>query len=270
MAHIASFLLTTKLPVMPEVARSLISTLNDPDADRTMVCNIIAKDPALTATLVRMANSAIFGLSRRVTSLDSAVSVVGMSQIRARALSICMGGVFVMPPGLNRLDYWHHSMVCAGYAKWLAASIRADENQAWLTGMMLRLGEIIIGHRKPAMIGSIEMKPCAPGERWTREKALTGFDEGQIMAEIAHRWDFPDTIVEALNASAAPLSTVNFSPLGAIVHLAAFLSDQTAYTTEVLQTLPDGVVQQLHLDIPTLQTQLPNPASFSDISMMPT
>lgn len=270
MAHIASFLLTTKLPIMPEVAKSLIDTLNDPDAGRTAVCDIIAKDPALTATLVRMANSAIFGLSRSVISLDSAVSVVGMSQIRARALSICMGRVFEMPLGLNRLDYWHHSMVCAGYSKWLASSIGADKNQAWLTGMMLRLGEIIIGHRKPAMIGHIEMKPCAPGERWAREKALTGFDEGQIMAEIARRWDFPDTIVEALSASAAPLSTETFSPLAAIVHLATLLSDQVAYTQDVLQTLPPMVVEKLQLDLPKLQTQLPHPESFSDISMMQT
>lgn len=268
MGHIASFLLTTKLPIMPEVAKSLIHTLNSPDADRTDVCNIISKDPALTATLVRMANSAIFGLSRSVTSLDAAVSVVGMAQIRARALSICMGGVFVMPPGLNRLDYWRNSMVCAGYAKWLAGSIGSDDSQAWLTGMMLRLGEIIIGQRKPAMVGPMEMKPCAPGERWAREKALTGFDEGQIMAEIARRWDFPETTVQALDASADPLSTVVFSPLGAMVHLAALLSDQVAYTTEVLQTLPTAVVQKLHLDIDKLQADLPDPESFSDISMM--
>jgi HD-like signal output (HDOD) protein len=59
--------------------------------------NIIAKDPALTATLLRMANSARFGLSRTVTTLDAAVNVVGMSQIRARALGICVSQVLTMP-----------------------------------------------------------------------------------------------------------------------------------------------------------------------------
>lgn len=268
MGHIASFLLTTKLPIMPEVARSLINTLNNPRADRTEVCNIISKDPALTATLVRMANSAMFGLSRSVTSLDSAVSVVGMAQIRARALSICMGNVFEMPPGLNRLDYWRNSMVCAGYAKWLAGCIGLDDNEAWLTAMMLRLGEIIIGQRKPAMIARIELKPCGPGERWAREKALTGFDEGQIMAEIARRWDFPEGVVDALQTSADPMSASTFSKLAGVVHLASLLSDQVAYSTEVLSTLPVAVALKLNLDLPKLQTSLPDPESFSDISMM--
>ena len=80
MADINTFIQTVKLPVMPEAAHALIRTLNDEDADVVTVRDIIAKDPALTTTLLRMANSALFGLSRSVTTLDNAVSVVGMAQ----------------------------------------------------------------------------------------------------------------------------------------------------------------------------------------------
>ena len=75
MADINTFIQTVKLPVMPEAAHALIRTLNDEDADVVTVRDIIAKDPALTTTLLRMANSALFGLSRTVTTLDSAVTV---------------------------------------------------------------------------------------------------------------------------------------------------------------------------------------------------
>lgn len=268
MGNIASYLRTTKLPVMPEVATALIDSLNNPDAGRTVVCNIIAKDPALTATLIRMANSAIFGLSRSVSSLDSAINVVGMSQIRARALSICMGNMFPMPASLYRLDYWRNSMVCAGYAKWLAGSIGLDENEVWLTGVMLRLGEIIMGQKDPALLAQIEMKPCAPGERWTREKALTNFDEGQIMAEVARRWDFPETVVAALSASAAPMAAVPFSPQAGVVHLASLLAEQNSAVVDLGQLLPVVLVQALQLDLPKLQSQMPDPETFSDVSMM--
>ncbi len=123
MADIAPFLQSIKLPVMPEVAHALIRTLNDEDADITSVRDVIAKDPALTVTLLRMANSALFGLSRSVDTLDNAVSVVGMSQIRARALSICMTNVFVLPHGLNRLEFWRSSMlVPAMHVGWQAIS----------------------------------------------------------------------------------------------------------------------------------------------------
>jgi len=165
MADINTFIQTVKLPVMPEAAHALIRTLNDEDADVVTVRDIIAKDPALTTTLLRMANSALFGLSRSVTTLDNAVSGVGMAQIRARALGICMANVFVLPPALNRLEFWSNSMAIAGYSKWLAHALGSDEQQAWLTGMMLRLGEVIIGQKAEGLIAIIELQPRQPDRK---------------------------------------------------------------------------------------------------------
>jgi HD-like signal output (HDOD) protein len=269
MADLAHFFHSVKLPVMPEVAQALIRTLNDPDADVTTVTHVIAKDPALTASLLRIANSALFGLSRSVSSLDSAVSVVGMSQIRVRALSICIANAFRFPPNLSRLEFWRSSMVCAGYAKWLAGTIGLDEHEAWLTGMMLRLGELVIAQRNPDLLEAIERHPCDPGERWTRERSLAGFDECQITAELARRWDFPADVTQALDASSQPLVAAEFSRLGAVAHLAALLSESVSATPETLDELPVAVVQALGLDLDTLKTHMPSAESFSDISMLP-
>lgn len=268
MTDISKFLQTIKLPVMPEVAHALIRTLNDEDADVITVRDVIAKDPVLTATLLRMANSAIFGLSRTVETLDSAVSVVGMSQIRARALSICMASVFKFPPNLNRLEFWRHSMVCAGYAKWLAHGIGMDEQLAWLTAMMLRLGQLSIADHNPAMTDQIELMPRAPGERWARERQLTGFDEGEITSEIAVRWDFPDAVTEGLRYAAQPLLRTPFSRLAGVVHLAGLIADTGNPGVEVLQTLPAAVLQALKLDIDKLAGDMPDAETFSDISTL--
>lgn len=268
MADIASFLKSVRLPVMPEVAQALIRTLGDDAADVTTVTTIIAKDPGLTATLLRMANSALFGLSHSVDTLDSAVSVVGMAHIRARALSICMANAFEFPAGLDRLKFWRGSMVCAGYAKWLASSIALDEQQAWLTGMMLRLGELVIAQRLPDTVERIEAQPCAPGERWQRERALSGFDEGQVAAEITRHWDFPQALVLALRSSAQPLSNGNTAPLCAVVHLAAWITDHATPTAQTLDELPVLLVHALGLDVPRLQSRMPSAESFSDISML--
>ena len=78
MADLASYLQSVKLPVMPEVALALIRTLDHPEADIPIVRGVIEKDPAVSTSLLRMANSAMFGLSRSVTSLESAISVVGI------------------------------------------------------------------------------------------------------------------------------------------------------------------------------------------------
>lgn len=253
---------------MPEVAQALIRTLGDDQADVAMVTAIIAKDPGLTATLLRMANSAMFGLSRSITSLDSAVSVVGTAHIRARALSICMANAFDFPPTLNRLEFWRSCMVCAGYARWLAASRGMDEPQAWLTGMMLRLGELIIVQSRPEALVHIEQQPCPPGERWKREREQTGFDEGEITAEIALRWDFPESIANALRHSGRP-SPQGGAPLAAIVHLAALITDHhNVPPVEALDHLPFVLIQRLGLDLQVLRAQIPDPQAFSDISML--
>lgn len=267
MTNATRFLQSVALPVMPEVAQALIRTFKSDEADVAAVTTIIAKDPGLTATLLRMANSAMFGLSRSVHTLDSAVSVVGMALIRARALSICMANGFEFPPGLERRDFWRHSMVCAGYAKWLASHNKLDEQEAWLTGMMLRLGEIIIAQRMPDSLAQIEAQPCAPGERWKRERDVAGFDEGQIAAEIARRWDFPEAVALALEYATCPPATTA-SRLPAVVHLAALLADQSAISAPILTNLPVAVVQKLGLDAEKLQTQMPSTEAFSDISML--
>jgi HD-like signal output (HDOD) protein len=267
MSDIANLLQSLKLPVMPEVAHALIRTLSDDEADLDTVTRIIEKDPGLTATLLRMANSAIFGLSRSVKSLEGAVSVVGMAHIRARALSICLANAFAFPPDLDRLEFWRSSMVCAGYAKWIASSLAVDEQQAWLTGMMLRLGELVVAQRMPEAIARIESPPCSPIDRWARERESAGFDEGEIGAEIARRWDFPEVVSLALKTCSRPTSD---SPLGAIVHLAALLSDPVLGSAEALSGLPLPVVQMLGLDLEKLQRRMPSAESFSDISMLQT
>lgn len=253
---------------MPEVAHALICALNDPSADIPMVCGVIAKDPALTTTLLRMANSAMFGLSRSVHSLDTAVSVVGVSHIRARALAICLANAFEMPAGLNRIDFWRECMVCAGYAKWLASLKQLDEAQAWLTGMMLRLGEVVIAQRNPAVLAHIERLPRAPGERWLRERNMTGFDEGQITAELARRWDFPDPIAHALDHCARPLQAPIFPQLSGVLHLAALLADQATANALAVQELPTHVLAALQLSPDTLLQTLPPADSVSDVSML--
>ena len=275
MTDISKYLQSVTLPVMPEVAHALIRTLNDDDADMISVCAVISKDPALTATLLRMANSAMFGLSRSVNTLDAAVNVIGMTQLRARALSICMAKVFAMPATLDRLDFWRYCMVCAGYTRWLASKSGLDEQQSWLIGMMLRLGQLTIAKQSGAQMEAIELLPRTPGERWARERALVGFDEGAIMAEIARRWDFPDDVVDALGAASDPMAASQFSRLAGVVHLAALLADQGADqgqpapdSLDALNALPAAVLSALGLNADALKASMPDAESLSDTTSL--
>ena len=266
MSSIDSFFDSFTLPPISEVTCELITSLDSESIPIHQVAAIIGKDPALTANLLRVANSAQFGLPRGVGTLDEAIALVGTSRVRALALGACMASAFPHLPGLERQTFWKSSMACAGYAQWLAEGVGMDGQVAWLTGMMLRLGEVLIGQAEPQTVLAIEKLPLQPGERWQREKQLVGYSEGEITAELARRWNFPMQMVQGLQRSADPLLEQAFSRLGAVLHLACLLSDTQGSGEDPLEVLPLEVIDSLKLDLDWLSATLPNRESFVELA----
>ena len=269
MSDLSALFKSVELPVMPEVGAALISTLDDGDTPVAKIHALISRDPALTVKLLALANSAASGLPRKVATLDNALSLVGLSRLRALALSACLHNAFSVPEGMDRNDFWRYSMACAGYAQWLADGLddaqAVDRQKAWLTGLMLRLGELIIGHAYPAAVAQLGKLPCPPAERWEREKILTGFDEGEVTAELARRWNFPSDIVHALLVATDPLVEKPMAPLAGVLHLAGRLADVRNADAHAIDALPVPVMSALALKYGWMKADFPDPASFVNI-----
>ncbi len=263
MTSLTIFFDNVKLPTISEVGHALIATLDNDDASSKDVAAIIARDPALTAKLMRLANSARFGSSRNVSSLDDAIALAGMGHIRTLALAACFADTFPALPGLDSDEFWKSSMACAGYAKWLASGLGIDGGEAWLAGMMLRLGELLIYQVSPVAFAQIEQLPHLPGGRWEREQKLLGFSEGQITAELGRRWNFPLKIVRALECSSDPMAAHPFCQLAGIIHLASLLADTPSDDPAILDTLPAEVMSALQLRKEWLGKRFPSHDSFS-------
>ena len=263
MLSLASFFEDVRLPTISEVAHSLIASLDKEDVSAKSIAAIIARDPALTAKLMRLANSARFGSSRNVSSLDDAIALAGLSHIRTLALAACFADAFPQLPGLDSDEFWKSSMACAGYAKWLANGADADGNDAWLAGMVMRLGELLIYQVAPVAFAEIEQLPHLPGARWEREQRLLGLAEGQITAELCRRWNFPDRIVSAVERSSDPMAVLPFCKLAGVVHLASLLADTPSDDPAILETLPEDVVAALGLGRDWMRARFPSHDSFA-------
>lgn len=266
MSSLDSFFESVKLPSISDVAQSLIKSLHEPDVSIAEVGALIARDPAISAKLLRLANSAQFGLPRGVGTIEDAIAMVGMDRVRTLALGACMSGAFPATPGLDKTVFWQTSMACAGYAQWLAERLQINGQVAWLTGMMLRLGELLIAQAEPKTLQEIEKLPCIPGVRWQREKRLIGFTEGQITAELARRWNFPMQMVQALQRSADPMAEQAFSRLGAILHLAGLLAETPDAGPHSVDDLPADVIAILALDTAWMKERFPATTQFVDVS----
>ena len=269
MSDINDLFKSVALPVMPEVGIALINTLDNPKTQLSTIHELISKDPTLTVKLLAMANSAAFGLSGKVANLTHALQLVGISRIRTLALSACLHNAFSIPEGIDSANFWRYSMDCAGYAQWLGKGLSdtldVDSQNAWLVGLMLRLGELIIAQAHPEHVLAIELAPCAPGERWTRERELTGFDEAEVTAELARRWNFPSDIVHGLVMASHPMTEKPISPLAGIAHLACLLADQPDADASAIETLPVPIMGALELKYGWMKTSFPSHASFIDI-----
>ena len=272
MADISALFESVSLPVMPAVGLALIATLDDDDVPVSKIQGLIAQDPVLTAKLLALANSAAFGLPRKVASLDTAMGMVGLSKIRTLALSACLHNAFSVPDGIDITAFWRYSMDCAGYAQWLCGGLsgsqKVDRQRAWLAGLMLRLGELIIGQAFPAAIVEIEAKPSLPGERWKREKALAGFDEGEVTAALVRRWNFPSDVVHGLLFATDPLIEQPMTPLAGVLHLAGRLADIPGADVTAIDSLPVPLMAALGLKYDWLKSDFPEAGSFVNIGSL--
>ena len=270
MSDIADLMKSVALPVMPEVGLALISTLDAPRTTLDTIRALIAQDPTLSAKLLALANSAAFGLSRKVDNLELAVKLVGLSRIRTLALSACLHNAFSMPDGIDSADFWRYSTDCAGYAQWLAGGLDAkldvDIHRAWLLALMMRLGELIIVQAQPESVEIIEKLPCAPGQRWAREREAIGFDEAEVTAELARQWKFPADFVHALLMVSAPMTVQPLAPLAGVVHLASLLADQPDADADSIETLPVPVMNALALKYGWMKASFPDTTAFINIA----
>lgn len=268
MTTLEKFIEAARVPVMPEVASRLIPTLNQDTVELTYLRDVIAKDPGLTATVLRWANSPFHGLSRSVTTLDAAISILGLSKIRAQAIAVCISNAFELPEGLERNKFWEQSMKCAGYSMWLALATGLDESEAWLTGMLIHLGEVVIFSFDADVAKQLSQPHLQAVSRWQMEQKLLGVDDAQVMGEIARHWNFPKEIVLALQSASDPMKADKFSKLGGVVHLASILSEMDVVDHQALENLPCDLMARLGVNAQWLAQYLPDPATFMDTSVL--
>lgn len=252
------------LPPMSGIAAQLVATLSEDPVDLIYLRDLIAQDPTLTASVLRWANSPIYGAARRVNTLDGAISILGVSKVRARAIGFYISNSFEPPVGIDRDMLWTSCMHSAGYAMWIALAVGLGESEAWLTAMVARLGELIIGRIDPPTLVALEATPMPVPERWRLEQTRFGFDEGEVMAEAARLWFFPDAMVEALQKCAKPMQFMAFSPLGAVVHLAMLLAAMESVDAESLQALPQDVIAALGIQTGWMAQHIPERSTFTE------
>ena len=188
------------IPPLPEVAQKALEIIHDPDSDIRGLADVVAIDQGLSGLILRWANSAFFGLQQKVTAVDRGIAVIGLKTVRELILDSCLAAYMVKPVpgyGLKRGDLWRHSLGVAVGARIIGEEIgSAIDSEYYFAGLLCDIGKIAFEQ----MLRSTDTMD----EKWQngsfedKERELYGVDHASLSAEMAHRWNLPDSMVNMI------------------------------------------------------------------------
>lgn len=213
------------LPMMPHIVVKIMELTEDPGATAQDIGNIISQDQSLTAKILRMANSAYYGYSRRIGTVTEAIVVLGFAAIRSLVLTASMSDLlnrevegYALGPG----ELWNHSLGTAIAARWIARKTCYGKPEvAYTAGLLHDVGKVILNkHVKEAYVDVLEEVQRARMPFCDTEDVILGFNHADVGGRVARKWKLPREIIEAISLHHKPGEAERDVELSAIVHVA--------------------------------------------------
>ena len=192
----------TSLPQFPENITQIQRLINDPNSQMIDIAHYIATDPALTADLLKLVNSAAFMLSKKVYNIVEAVKLAGLKQIKLLLFSY--GTIKILGDGTeDRKKLWEHCYRAAYYAYNLVKNFKPNNkallDDSYVAGMLHDMGKIIFQEIHPSLLDKIRHFCIEKGiPTSTFEDLAGGMSHAEIGARIAEKWNFPEALVSAI------------------------------------------------------------------------
>jgi putative nucleotidyltransferase with HDIG domain len=223
-----------RLPAQPSVAVRTVWVADQPTSSAKDLAAALTADPALTARVLRLANSAYYGLSRRIADVTFAVTVVGFPTVRAMA-AVHASGLF--EPGEHTVPdgYWEHSVATATVCSVLAPRAGVRPNQAFPLGLLHDLGTALLFRADPERFLAAQAEARDGRPLRAAEKAAYGMAHDEAAARVFSAWRFPETFIEAVadhHAHPATLTEPHALLLVAAEAVASRLVKTPAYELE--------------------------------------
>ncbi|HEX5343304.1 MAG TPA: HDOD domain-containing protein [Duganella sp.] len=190
------------LPSLPAVVAELLAAMEHDDVDLHYLAGRLALDQALAAKTLRLANSSFYGMPSKVTSVQQAMSVLGLHSIRT--LVTACGVVGALPRSLYAAldfnDFWRHAIATAVWARALARQLRQSPDTAFTAGLLHNLGTLVLATRFPEEYAAVPqwLAEHDDASLAQAELAVFGVDHAQAGSALAAYWKFPPAIQDAI------------------------------------------------------------------------
>jgi putative nucleotidyltransferase with HDIG domain len=233
-----------ELVSLPAACVRINEMVDDPEASADDISQVITQDPALTARLLRMANSPFYGLTSSVETVARAVTVLGMRQVRDLALATTAVRTFEGIPNklVSMQSFWEHSIYCALAARALAEQcLKNRRDSLFVAGLLHDVGQLILYNRLPDLARkALEAVLDGPDELESQEaeRELMGFDHTEVGAELIRRWGLPEILRECVAYHHSPQAAKQYPKEASIVHVANSIASMAEFNSLDLDHAP--------------------------------
>jgi len=221
------------LPTLPHIASKLMKIINSPSASADAVASIVAQDVSLSAKVLRLANSAFYGIPKSVNTLKSAIVVLGFKILHTMVLSLTVFDMFGKDDGksliFDRDAFWQHSLKCATIARLLARvrqrSIPLDPDEAFCAGLLHDIGKVVMEQYLHADFHKALVYARAHRiSSFEAEKHVLGYTHCDVASWLTTSWSLPDEILQPLVSHHEPDLAQSSGDSVMLCHIADCLS----------------------------------------------
>jgi HD-like signal output (HDOD) protein len=259
----------TEISSLPEITTKIVQVVEDQKATAHDMHEIVRTDPALAAKILKVVNSAFYGLPSQIASLDRAILMLGLSAVKNIALAASLSRLFnadALSDQFGARDLWRHCVAVGVSARLLASAGRsAQTDEAFVAGLVHDMGLIVMQQLFPAKVKEAAER-CfnQPQDFCACEEAVIGADHQAFGGALAAKWKFPPGLRYAIAYHHDPRALQpEFRRVASTIMLADTLCCQARYgfwisaqtqvvTDELLETVGLGQesVDQVREELP--------------------
>ncbi len=193
---------TVKLPTLPGVACRILELCEDPDACARDYARVIESDPALAARLLKFANSAFFGLGRKVSTVERAAVTLGVDHVRAVALGFSVAKSIgkARSQQFNTQLFWRDSLFHGCIARAVADRVGFPKREeSFLVGLLQDIGvPFMANYYGPRYAELLERTAGRHIELFSAESATLDLTHPAVGGHVCHEWKLPDMLTRAI------------------------------------------------------------------------
>lgn len=226
-----------ELPELPQIAIQVMKVVNEPESTVNDLSNVVSKDQALTAKVLRLCNSAFYGVSRHIITVTDAVGILGFNTIKSLVLLATTYNTVqkgLVGYGLKPGELWEHSINSAQTSRYIAKIVQAkghillpikDLEEAFIAGLLHDIGKIVLNQHALSEIYRANNLSVLKGiPLYMAEQQILSFDHAMVGGALAEKWNFPILLVDAIKLHHQSKHLEPDKHFAAIIMLANILS----------------------------------------------